>query len=90
MCPDTVAGRADDAIAILAAFNSPEVEIIGMTTIFGNIATPSATQNAIRLRELAGQEQVSLAVTHSTASCIINITYDKQSPCQRSCIIDIT
>ncbi|KAK9847787.1 hypothetical protein WJX84_001186 [Apatococcus fuscideae] len=27
----------DDAMAILAAFNSPEVEIIGLTTIFGNV-----------------------------------------------------
>ena len=49
---------ADDSLAILAAFNSPEVEIIGMTTIFGNVPTAKATQNAVRLRELAGKEEV--------------------------------
>lgn len=49
---------ADDALAILAAFNSPEVEVVGMTTIYGNVPTSKATQNAVRLRELAGQEQV--------------------------------
>ncbi len=56
---------ADDALAILAAFNSPEVEVVGMTTIYGNVPTSKATQNAVRLRELAGQEQVIL--TASTA-----------------------
>jgi len=56
---------ADDALAILAAFNSPEVEVVGMTTIYGNVPTSKATQNAVRLRELADQEQVIL--TASTA-----------------------
>lgn len=51
--------RADDAMAILAAFNSPDVDIIGMTTIFGNVRTPQATANALVLRELAKREDVS-------------------------------
>ena len=45
-------------MAILAAFNSPEVEIIGLTTIFGNVRTPMATQNAFVLLKLAQQMQV--------------------------------
>ena len=48
-------------MAILAAFNSPDVDIIGFTTIFGNVRTPQATGNALVLRELAGREEVSLA-----------------------------
>ena len=40
---------ADDAMAILLAFQSPEVEIIGLTTIFGNVPTTLATQNALHL-----------------------------------------
>lgn len=56
----------DDALAILAAFNSPEVEVVGMTTIYGNVPTSKATQNAVRLRELAGQEQVPIAEGAST------------------------
>jgi inosine-uridine nucleoside N-ribohydrolase len=48
---------ADDAMAILAAFNSPDVDIIGLTTIFGNVRTPQATANALVLRELAEREE---------------------------------
>ena len=52
---------ADDSMAILAAFNSPEVEVIGLTTIFGNVPTRMATRNAILLRELAGRGDVPVA-----------------------------
>ena len=45
-------------MAIAAAFNSPEVDIIGFTTIFGNVLTPTATANCFVLLKLAGQEQV--------------------------------
>jgi inosine-uridine nucleoside N-ribohydrolase len=30
----------DDSMAILAAFNSPEIEILGLTTMDGNVPTP--------------------------------------------------
>lgn len=40
---------ADDAMAIVMLFNSPEVEIIGITTVFGNVPTKIATQNALHL-----------------------------------------
>lgn len=39
----------DDAMAILAAFNSPEVEVVGIKTMYGNVRTELATQNALRL-----------------------------------------
>eukprot|EP00803_Ostreobium_quekettii_P001600 evm.model.scf_936.2 EVM.evm.TU.scf_936.2 scf_936:35752-38412(-) len=45
-------------MAIFAAFNSPEVDVIGLTTLFGNVKTSLATENALRLRELAGREDV--------------------------------
>ncbi|KAK9800239.1 hypothetical protein WJX73_004601 [Symbiochloris irregularis] len=51
----------DDAMAICAAFNSPEVEVIGLTTIFGNVRTPTATSNAFILLKLAGKEQIPVA-----------------------------
>eukprot|EP00894_Picocystis_sp_ML_P000944 jgi/Pico_ML_1/51461/g2488.t1 len=51
----------DDAMAILMAFQSPEVELLGITTVFGNLSTPMATENAIRLREMAGREEVPIA-----------------------------
>lgn len=40
---------ADDSMAILMAFQSPELEILGLTTIFGNVATDDATSNALLL-----------------------------------------
>lgn len=46
-------------MAILAAFNSPEVEIVGLTSIYGNVPTSMATRNAITLCALAGRVDVS-------------------------------
>ena len=49
---------SDDGMAILSAFNSPELDIIGLTTIFGNVRTETATVNAFKLLDLASQAQV--------------------------------
>ena len=40
---------ADDALAICVALNSPEIEVVGLTTIFGNVYTTLATRNALHL-----------------------------------------
>ena len=48
----------DDAMAILAAFNSPEVEVVGLTTVFGNVYTQTATRNAFKILQLAEATQV--------------------------------
>lgn len=45
-------------MAILAAFNSPEVEVIGLTSMYGNVPTRMATRNAITLCHLAGRQDV--------------------------------
>lgn len=51
----------DDAMAILFALQSPELEVVGLTTVFGNVYTPQATQNALRLAELAGRSDIPVA-----------------------------
>ena len=51
----------DDSMAILFAFNSPELEIVGLTSIFGNVHTEQGTQNALRLVEFAGRPNVPVA-----------------------------
>lgn len=51
----------DDAMAIFIAFNSPEVKILGLTTVFGNVRTPTATQNALHLCEVAGRPDIPVA-----------------------------
>uniref|UniRef100_A0A7N0VI70 Inosine/uridine-preferring nucleoside hydrolase domain-containing protein n=1 Tax=Kalanchoe fedtschenkoi TaxID=63787 RepID=A0A7N0VI70_KALFE len=39
----------DDAMAIFLALESPEVEVIGLTTIYGNVPTSVATRNSLHL-----------------------------------------
>ncbi|KAK7822427.1 uridine nucleosidase 1 [Quercus suber] len=51
----------DDTMAIFMAFQSPELEILGLTTIFGNTSTEIATQNALRLCEIAGCSGIPVA-----------------------------
>ncbi|GIL67299.1 hypothetical protein Vafri_20727 [Volvox africanus] len=41
-------------MAILMAANSPEVQLLGITTVYGNVPTALATQNALRLLEMTG------------------------------------
>lgn len=51
----------DDAMAILFALKSPELEVVGLTTVFGNVHTHLATQNALRLVEFAGRADIPVA-----------------------------
>ena len=45
----------DDAMAIHLAFADPRLDIIGLTTVFGNVTTAQATRNALYLADMAGQ-----------------------------------
>ncbi len=51
----------DDAMAIFFALNSPEIEVIGLTTTFGNGHTDLTTINALRLLEIAGRTDIPVA-----------------------------
>ena len=51
----------DDAMAILFALASPELDVVGLTTIFGNVHTETATRNALRLLEFAGRSDIPVA-----------------------------
>lgn len=44
----------DDAMAVLLALRSPALEVVAVTTVFGNVTIDQATLNALRLVELAG------------------------------------
>ena len=46
----------DDAMAILFALRSPALDVLGITTVFGNADTDVGTANALRLVELAGHD----------------------------------
>jgi inosine-uridine nucleoside N-ribohydrolase len=51
----------DDAIALLLALASPEVELLGVTTVAGNQTLPKTTANALRTLELVGRGGVPVA-----------------------------
>jgi inosine-uridine nucleoside N-ribohydrolase len=52
----------DDAIALLLALASPEVEVLGVTTVAGNQTLEKTTRNALKVLELAGRPDVPVAV----------------------------
>jgi inosine-uridine nucleoside N-ribohydrolase len=51
----------DDAIALLLALASPELELLGVTTVAGNQTLEKTTANAIRVLEFAGHADVPVA-----------------------------
>ena len=51
----------DDAIALLLALASPELEVLGVTTTYGNQTLEKTTANAIRVLELVGRSDVPVA-----------------------------
>lgn len=54
-------------MAIFVALKSPEVDVIGLTTIYGNVYTALATRNALHLLEVAGRTDIPVAEgTHKT------------------------
>ena len=64
----------DDAMAIHMGFADPRLEIVGLTTIFGNVTGAQATRNALHLAEMAHYP----AVVAGGAAC--PMTRDPQPP----------
>jgi inosine-uridine nucleoside N-ribohydrolase len=51
----------DDAIALLLALASPELELLGVTTVAGNQTLDKTTANALRLLEFVGRTDIPVA-----------------------------
>jgi inosine-uridine nucleoside N-ribohydrolase len=51
----------DDAIALLLALASPELDLLGITTTYGNQTLEKTTANALRILELVGRTDVPVA-----------------------------
>ena len=51
----------DDAIALLLALASPELELLGVTTTYGNQTLEKTTTNALRLLELVERTDIPVA-----------------------------
>ena len=60
MVIDTDPG-VDDAIALLMALSSPEIDVIGLTTTAGNVPIGPATRNALAILESLGRTDIPVA-----------------------------
>ena len=45
----------DDAFALLYALNHPNINVLGITTVFGNVPVETSTKNALILSEMVGK-----------------------------------
>lgn len=54
-------GGIDDALAIIFAIRSKELEILGITSVSGNVAVDQATTNALRVLELLNVPKIFVA-----------------------------
>ena len=51
----------DDAMAIFYALSSPRLQVLALTTVFGNCHTTISTINALRILDIAGRPDVTVA-----------------------------
>jgi purine nucleosidase len=51
----------DDALAILYALASPEVELVLATTVMGNVTIEHTTENTLAVLEVAGRDDIEVA-----------------------------
>lgn len=56
----------DDAMAIFFALQSPELEVLGITAVFGNSSVQTTTSNAIRIVETAVRPEIPVAAGANT------------------------
>ena len=50
----------DDAVALLMVFASPEIELLAITTVAGNVGLEKTSRNALRICELGGREHMAV------------------------------
>ncbi len=58
----------DDAMALCFAMAHPSIELLGITTVYGNVTAPQATTNALYLTQLAGR---SIAVAQGAIAPLV-------------------
>lgn len=51
----------DDALALLLAVQSPEIELIGCTTVAGNVTVEETTRNTLGVLQVAGRSDIPIA-----------------------------
>ncbi|TMI56095.1 hypothetical protein E6H14_08680, partial [Candidatus Bathyarchaeota archaeon] len=54
-------GGIDDALALILALRSPELEVIAITAISGNVTAEQATLNGLRVVDLLNRRDIPVA-----------------------------
>ena len=62
----------DDTMAIYLALNSNLLDVIGITTVYGNTSNTQGTENALRILEIAKREDIPV---HTGASKPLKTEY---------------
>lgn len=57
----------DDALALLYLLDRPSVEVVGVTTVFGNTQVEQCTANTVRVLDLAGRPDIPVGSGAATA-----------------------
>lgn len=60
-CEVHYSSSSDRIVYVATFFVIVKVEVIGLTTLFGNVKTPMATANALHLLEIVGRTDVPVA-----------------------------
>jgi purine nucleosidase len=53
-----LASPSDDALALLLALQSPELDVVGITTVAGNASRARATADVLRMLEIVGRADI--------------------------------
>jgi purine nucleosidase len=66
-------GGIDDAVALWWAVTHPRLDVVGITTVWGNVDVDVATANVLRVLEAAGRADIPVArgVTHAVGAAPI-------------------
>lgn len=59
----------DDSIALLYALFNPEIEVVGISTVCGNVEAWLAAENTLKILDLAGAPDIPVAVGEEKPSC---------------------
>lgn len=56
----------DDSLALLLALNSPELDVIGITIVSGNVSANQGAKNALKVLKLMKREDIKVYIGEST------------------------
>ena len=56
----------DDSLALLLALNSPELDVIGITIVSGNVPANQGAKNALKVLKLLKREDIKVYIGEST------------------------